>query len=95
MAVNLGTQILLARGIAPAMIAARSGEIINIQSQTGDTALEDHATHAASNGGLNVRMTSLLTGVASHNIQVNAICPTVVMTEIRKNSGTQTRNPGR
>ncbi|WP_299862145.1 SDR family oxidoreductase [uncultured Hoeflea sp.] len=82
MAVNLRAPFLLARGLAPAMIEAGAGKIINISSQTGVIALADHAAYAASKGGLNALTKSLMSELAPHNIQVNAICPTVVMTEM-------------
>ena len=82
MAINLRAPFLLAQGLAPAMIAARSGKIINISSQTGVIALADHAAYATSKGGLNALTKSLMVELAPHNVQVNAICPTVVLTEM-------------
>ena len=80
MAVNMRAPFLMARELAPAMIAQQRGKIINISSQTGVIALEEHAAYAASKGGLNALTKSLCAEWARHNIQVNAICPTVVMT---------------
>jgi len=80
MAVNLRAPFLLAQALAPAMIAQGHGKIINISSQTGVIALQDHAAYAASKGGLNALTKSLCAEWARHNIQVNAICPTVVLT---------------
>jgi len=80
MAVNLRAPFLLAQALAPAMIAQGHGKIINISSQTGVIALQDHAAYAASKGGLNALTKSLCAEWACHNIQVNAICPTVVLT---------------
>lgn len=82
MAINLRAPFLLAKGLAPGMIAAGAGKIINISSQTGVIALPDHAAYAASKGGLNALTKSLMTELAPHNVQVNAICPTVVMTDM-------------
>ncbi len=82
MAVNLRAPFLLAKGVAPGMIEANAGKIINISSQTGVIALADHAAYASSKGGLNALTKSLMTELAPHNVQVNAICPTVVMTEM-------------
>ena len=84
MAVNLRAPFLLAKGLAPGMIAAKAGKIINISSQTGVIALPDHVAYATSKGGLNALTKSLMVELAPHNIQVNAICPTVVMTEMGK-----------
>ena len=81
-AINLRAPFLLAKALAPAMIAAKAGKIINISSQTGVIALADHAAYAASKGGLNALTKSLMAELAQHNVQVNAICPTVVMTEM-------------
>lgn len=80
MAVNLRAPFLLAQTLAPAMIAQRWGKIINVSSQTGVIALDDHAAYAASKGGLNALTKSLCAEWARHNVQVNAICPTVVLT---------------
>lgn len=82
MAINLRAPFLLAKGVARGMMAAGGGKIINISSQTGMIALPDHAAYAASKGGLNALTKSLMTELAPHNIQVNAICPTVVMTDM-------------
>lgn len=80
MAVNLRAPFLLARTLAPAMIAQRWGKVVNISSQTGVIALSEHAAYASSKGGLNALTKSLMAEWAQHNIQVNAICPTVVLT---------------
>ncbi|WP_274426068.1 SDR family NAD(P)-dependent oxidoreductase [Chelativorans sp. YIM 93263] len=80
MNVNLRAPFLLARAVAPGMIEREAGKIINISSQTGVIAMEDHAAYASSKGALNALTKSMTAEWARHNIQVNAICPTVVMT---------------
>lgn len=80
MAVNLRAPFLLAQALAPAMIAQARGKIINISSQTGVIAIDDHAAYATSKGGLNALTKSLCAEWGRHNVQVNAICPTVVLT---------------
>ena len=82
MAINMRAPFLLSKGFAPGMISAGAGKIINISSQTGVIALPDHAAYATSKGGLNALTKSLMTELAPFNIQVNAICPTVVMTDM-------------
>jgi NAD(P)-dependent dehydrogenase (short-subunit alcohol dehydrogenase family) len=84
MAVNLRAPFLTARTLAPAMIAQGWGKVIMISSQTGVIALDDHAAYAASKGGLNALTKSLCAEWARYNVQVNAICPTVVMTPMGK-----------
>ena len=82
MAVNLTAPFVLSKALLPDMMARKQGKIINISSQTGVIALEDHAAYATSKGGLNALTKSLMTEAAPHNVQVNAICPTVVLTEM-------------
>ncbi|WP_421726065.1 SDR family NAD(P)-dependent oxidoreductase [Bauldia sp.] len=80
MAVNARAPFLLSQIVAPGMIERHSGKIINVSSQTGVVALDDHAAYASSKGALNSLTKSLAIEWAKHNIQVNAICPTVVLT---------------
>ena len=80
MAVNLRAPFLLSQVLAPAMIAQRWGKIVNISSQTGVVAIDEHAAYAASKGGLNSLTKSLAAEWAQHNVQVNGICPTVILT---------------
>ncbi len=82
LAVNLTAPFILSRALLPGMIARKRGKIVNISSQTGVIALPDHAAYAASKGGLNALTKALMTEAAPHNVQVNAICPTVVLTEM-------------
>jgi len=84
MAVNLTAPFILSKALLPAMMKRKCGKIINISSQTGVIALQDHAAYATSKGGLNALTKSLMTEAAPHNVQVNAICPTVVLTEMGK-----------
>jgi len=80
MAVNLRAPFLLAQALAPGMIARRSGKIVNISSQAGVIGLDNHGAYAASKGGLNMLTKVMMTEWARHNIQVNAICPTIILT---------------
>ncbi len=84
LAVNLTAPFVLAQALLPGMMARKMGKIINISSQTGVIALQDHAAYATSKGGLNALTKSLMVEAAPHNVQVNAICPTVVLTEMGK-----------
>lgn len=80
MAVNLRAPWLFARALAPGMIAQKRGKIVNVSSQTSAVALTEHGAYAASKNGLN-GLTKVMTAEwAPHNIQSNAVCPTVVMT---------------
>jgi len=79
-AVNLRAPYLLAQALAPKMIEQRSGKIINVSSQAGVVALEGHASYAASKGGLNMLTKVMALEWGPHNIQVNAVAPTVILT---------------
>jgi NAD(P)-dependent dehydrogenase (short-subunit alcohol dehydrogenase family) len=80
MAVNLRAPFLLARELAPGMIKQKSGKIINVSSQAGVVGLEAHGAYAASKGGLNMLTKVMCVEWAKHNIQINSVCPTVILT---------------
>lgn len=79
-AVNLRAPFILAQVLAPAMIARRSGKIINISSQAGVIALDDHAAYCASKGGLNMLTKAMAAEWGPYNIHSNAVAPTVILT---------------
>jgi NAD(P)-dependent dehydrogenase (short-subunit alcohol dehydrogenase family) len=84
MAVNLRAPFVLARALAPLMIAQGFGKIINISSQAGVVGLDGHAAYAASKGGLNLLTKVMTAEWAKHNIQSNSVCPTVILTPMGK-----------
>ncbi|XP_012220519.1 L-xylulose reductase isoform X1 [Linepithema humile] len=61
-----------------------SGSIVNISSQAGQAALKDHAIYCASKGAIDMLTKSMALELGPHNIRVNAVSPTVVMTEMGK-----------
>ena len=80
LAVNLRAPFLLAQALAPTMIERQRGKIINVSSQTGIVAIPDHCAYAASKNGLNALTKAMTCEWAKHNIQCNAVCPTVILT---------------
>ena len=80
MAVNLRAPFIMAKAVAPQMIARQAGKIINISSQAGVVGLDDHGAYCASKGGLNMLTKVMTSEWAKHNIQINAVCPTVILT---------------
>jgi 2-deoxy-D-gluconate 3-dehydrogenase len=80
MAVNLRAPFLLAREVVPGMIRQKRGKIINVSSQAGVVGLQDHAAYCASKGGLNMLTKVMTVEWAKHNIQINTVCPTVILT---------------
>jgi glycerol dehydrogenase len=82
--VNLSAPFFMAQRVAPEMIKRGGGKIVNIASQAGVVAIERHVAYCASKAAL-IGMTKVLAiEWAKHNIQVNAISPTVVLTELGK-----------
>lgn len=84
MAINLRAPFLLAQCLVPAMIKQKWGKIINVSSQAGVVAFENHAAYSASKAGLNALTRGMMIEWARHNIQVNSICPTVILTDMGK-----------
>jgi len=80
MAVNLRAPFLLAQALVPAMIKKGGGKIINISSQAGVIGQDSHAAYGASKGGLNTLTKVMCVEWAKHNIQINSVCPTVILT---------------
>ncbi len=79
--VNLKAPFFLAQTVARAMVAAgRGGKIVNIASTAGLIGVPEHAAYCASKGGLITLTKTLALELGPHNIQVNAICPAIVMT---------------
>ena len=80
MAVNLRAPYLLAQALIGKMMEQHAGKIINVSSQAGVVALEGHGAYCASKGGLNMLTKVMAMEWGAHNIQVNAVCPTVILT---------------
>ncbi|MBC7188725.1 D-threitol dehydrogenase [Candidatus Aerophobetes bacterium] len=80
MAVNLKAAFFLSQQVGRHMIERRYGKIVNIASQAGVIALEEHAAYVASKAGL-IGITKVLAlEWGKYNINVNAVAPTVIMT---------------
>jgi 3-oxoacyl-[acyl-carrier protein] reductase len=75
------------RALAPIMIRARSGHIINVSSLAGKNALPNGAAYAASKWALNGLSYSVAEELRSHNIRVSVICPGSTNTEFSPHAG--------
>lgn len=80
MAVNLRAPFILAQTVVPSMIAQGGGKIINVSSQAGVIGLDGHGAYCASKGGLNMLTKVMAAEWGKHNIQANAVAPTVILT---------------
>jgi 3-oxoacyl-[acyl-carrier protein] reductase len=75
------------RSLAPIMIKARNGHIINISSLAGKNALPNGAAYAASKWGLNGLTYSVAEELRPHNIRVAVICPGSTNTDFSPHPG--------
>jgi D-threitol dehydrogenase (NAD+) len=82
--VNLTGTFLMAQAVGQHMLAAGRGKIINLASQAGTVALDQHAAYCASKFGV-IGLTKVLASEwAGRGVTVNSISPTVVLTELGK-----------
>jgi glycerol dehydrogenase len=81
---NLRVPFFLSQLVGREMIKQGGGKIVNIASQAGMIALERHVAYMASKSAI-IGITKVLAlEWAPYNIQVNAISPTVTLTELGK-----------
>jgi NAD(P)-dependent dehydrogenase (short-subunit alcohol dehydrogenase family) len=84
MAVNLKAPYMISQVVGRKMIAQRSGKIINLASQAGLVALDQHLAYCASKAAI-ISLTKVLAYEwGRYQINVNSISPTVVLTELGK-----------
>ena len=70
------------RAVAPYMISQRSGKIINVSSVSGEKGGRGQTNYAASKGAINAFTRALAVELAPRKINVNAVAPGVVDTEM-------------
>jgi 3-oxoacyl-[acyl-carrier protein] reductase len=75
------------RALAPMMIAAGGGDIINISSIAGKNPLPNAAAYGASKWGLNGLSYSVAEELRGHGIRVAIICPGSTHTEFSPHEG--------
>lgn len=80
--VNLKGAFNCAKAVSRIMIKQRSGKIINIASVIGITGNAGQANYAASKGGIISFTKSIAKELASRNINVNAIAPGFIKTDM-------------
>ncbi len=80
--VNLGGFFLVTRRLLPHMQRKRRGKIINISSTTGQSGQAGQVNYAAAKAGLIGATRALAKEVARRNIQVNAVAPGFIETEM-------------
>jgi len=80
--VNLTSQFLCCRAVAPYMVKARYGRIVNIASIAGKEGNPNAAHYSASKAGLIALTKSLGKELAGYEIAVNAVTPAAAKTAI-------------
>lgn len=79
-AVNARAAFLLAQAFGKPMLERGWGRVINISSQSGLVALEDHVAYCASKGALEMMSKTLALEWAPRGVTVNCVAPTVIAT---------------
>jgi 2-deoxy-D-gluconate 3-dehydrogenase len=90
--VNLTGPFLLCQAAYPEMVRAGGGKIINIASMNSLFGAPHNVPYAASKGGIAAMTRGLATAWADSNIQVNAILPGFIETEMT--DGAKAHVPG-
>src|SRR3954471_4489325 len=80
MRVNVRGVFLMSRAVAPAMIAQRSGSIVNMSSAIAVAGLARRVSYAASKGAVLALTKSMQVDLAPHGVRVNALMPGTIMT---------------
>jgi NAD(P)-dependent dehydrogenase (short-subunit alcohol dehydrogenase family) len=84
MAINLKAPFLLSQLVGREMIKSGRGKIVNLASQAGIVALDRHVAYCASKGAIIMMTRVLAREWGPRGINVNAISPTVTLTELGK-----------
>jgi len=79
---NLTSAFLVARSVAPGMIARKSGKIVNVCSLMSDLARPTTGNYAAAKGGLRMLTRAMCAEWAKHNVQVNGLAPGYISTDM-------------
>jgi NAD(P)-dependent dehydrogenase (short-subunit alcohol dehydrogenase family) len=80
MRVNARGVFLMSRAVMPAMLAQRSGSIVNVSSAIAVTGLARRVAYAASKGAVLALTKSMQVDCAPYGVRVNALLPGTIMT---------------
>ncbi|XP_046989443.1 L-xylulose reductase-like [Schistocerca americana] len=84
-AINVKAVLNVSQVVAESMIQrGKGGTIVNLSSQASQAALADHAIYCASKAAVDQLSKVMALELGPHNIRVNCVNPTVVMTEMGK-----------
>ena len=80
--VNSKGVFLMSRSVIPQMISQGGGSIINMSSVTGLVGLPVRLAYCASKGAVSILTLQMAVDFGKHNIRVNAINPSFVITDL-------------
>lgn len=84
MATNLDSVFYCAKAVIPSMVSRQDGRIINIASIWGESGASCEVAYSASKGGIISFTRALAKELAPSHIQVNAISPGIIDTEMNQ-----------
>lgn len=82
LAVNVRAPLLLIAALAPSMIAAGGGSIVNLSSVSGRIGTPKRAAYAATKGAIDAATRSLAIELGPSGIRINSVAPGVVDTSM-------------
>ena len=82
--VNSKGVFLMSRSVIPQMISQGGGSIINMSSVTGLVGLPVRSAYCASKGAVSILTLQMAVDFGKHNIRVNAINPSFVITDLNR-----------
>ncbi len=88
---NLTAMFYTCKFAIPKMLKARAGKIINVSSVWGNNGAALETAYSASKGGVNAFTKALAKELAPSNIQVNAVAPGVIDTDMNSHLSSEDR----
>lgn len=85
-AINLTGMFLCAQAVGRHMVREQRGKIINVASVGSFLPLPCSADYSASKGGVMMLTRAMALELIRHNIQVNAVCPGYIATELKQDT---------
>ncbi|XP_067005950.2 L-xylulose reductase [Anabrus simplex] len=93
--INVKSVINVSQVVVKNMIKRKTpGSIVNISSQASQAALADHTVYCGTKGALDMISKVMALELGPHNIRVNCVNPTVVMTAMGKIGWSQPEKAG-
>ncbi|XP_068977171.1 L-xylulose reductase [Bombus flavifrons] len=84
-AVNVKSMLNVSQVVAKNLIDRKvGGSIVNVSSQASQAALLDHTVYCSSKAAVDMLSKAMALELGPHNIRVNTVNPTVIMTEMGK-----------